>query len=99
MSSPGSQRHILLFNLSTLSDRGERIHRANQDRHPKEPNNSSTTCPDPYHFSVGGLVRDCAQLEHILRGINVYDLAYYQFGAKLHEIAIQASLSALSSHM
>ena len=28
-------------------------------------------------------------------GYNVYNLAYYQFGAKLHEIAIQASLSAV----
>lgn len=28
-------------------------------------------------------------------GYNVYNLAYYQFGAKLHEIAIQASLSAI----
>ena len=28
-------------------------------------------------------------------GYNVYNLAYYQFGAKLHEMAIQASLSAV----
>ena len=28
-------------------------------------------------------------------GYHVYSLAYYQFGAKLHEIAIQASLSAV----
>lgn len=28
-------------------------------------------------------------------GYDVYNLAYYQFGAKLHEIAIQASLSAV----
>ena len=28
-------------------------------------------------------------------GYNIYNLAYYQFGAKLHEIAIQASLSAV----
>ena len=28
-------------------------------------------------------------------GYKVYNLAYYQFGAKLHEIAIQASLSAI----
>ena len=28
-------------------------------------------------------------------GYNVYNLAYYQFGAKIHEIAIQASLSAV----
>ena len=28
-------------------------------------------------------------------GYHVYNLAYYQFGAKLHEIAIQASLSAV----
>ena len=28
-------------------------------------------------------------------GYNIYNLAYYQFGAKIHEIAIQASLSAV----
>lgn len=28
-------------------------------------------------------------------GYNVYNLAYYQFGAKVHEIAIEASLSAI----
>ena len=28
-------------------------------------------------------------------GYDVYNLAYYQFGAKIHEIAIQASLSAV----
>ena len=35
------------------------------------------------------------QLEHLLRGIECEKQAYYQFGAKLHEMTAQASITAI----